>query len=101
MPKVIRVELTRHQRVELNRLVLQYESARSTRERLDMIHLADLGWSIPRIAAHLNVTDQTVRKWVKAFLTGGFPGLHDRPRSGRPATRMLRKSTGGRLTGAA
>lgn len=49
-----------------------------------MVRLSDLGWSVPRIAAYLRCHEQTVRKYVKAFLRDGFAALPDRPRPGRP-----------------
>jgi len=55
-----------------------------TRDRLEMVRLADAGWGIPRIARHLAAHEQTVRKYVKAFLAEGFAALPDRPRPGRP-----------------
>jgi transposase len=54
-----------------------------------MIRLSDLGWGVPRIAAYLGKHEQTVRKYVKAFLASGEAGwdaLPDRPRPGRPPT---------------
>jgi transposase len=47
-----------------------------------MVRLADAGWSIPRIALHLHQHEQTVRSWVKAFLTAGFDALTNQPRGG-------------------
>jgi transposase len=35
------------------------------------------------IASHLKLHHQTVRKWVKAFLSDGFEGLLDKPRPGK------------------
>ena len=49
-----------------------------------MIRLSDLGWSVPKIAAALGRHEQTVRKYVKAFLAAGWAVLPDRPRPGRP-----------------
>ncbi|MDQ3656185.1 MAG: helix-turn-helix domain-containing protein, partial [Chloroflexota bacterium] len=57
-----------------------------TRDRLEMIRLADAGWSVPHIARHLGTHEHTVRKYVKAFLAAGFDALPDRPRPGRPPT---------------
>jgi len=54
------------------------------RDRLEMIRLADAGWTVPRIARHFGYHDQTVRKYVKAFLADGVAALPDRPRPGRP-----------------
>jgi transposase len=51
-----------------------------------MVRLSDLGWSVPRIAAYLGKHEQTVRRYVKAFLAGGWGVLPDRPRPGRPPT---------------
>jgi transposase len=81
---MIRVRLTDEQREEVRRRVRQPGVAPRTRERLEMIGLADAGWSVPRIARHLDRHEQTVRAAVRAFLVGGVEGLADRPRPGRP-----------------
>ena len=39
---------------------------------------------MPRVARHLGCHEQTVRKYVKAFLANGFGALPDRRRPGRP-----------------
>lgn len=54
------------------------------RDRLEMIRLCDAGWSVPHIAQHLGFHEQTVRRYVKAFLSEGFDGLAPRPHPGRP-----------------
>ena len=77
-----RVTLTDEQRLELNRRAHQTGISPSTRDRLEMIRLADAGWSIPRIAGHLHQHEQTVRYWVKAFLANGFDALTNQPRGG-------------------
>lgn len=57
-----------------------------------MVRLSDLGRSVPRIAADLGRHEQTVRKYLKAFLADlvagrdGWGVLPDRPRPGRPPT---------------
>jgi transposase len=81
---VIRVELTAAQRADLRTRTHQAGIAPRPRDRLEMIRLSDAGWPIPRIAAHLGCHEQTVRKYVKAFLAEGFPVLPARPRPGRP-----------------
>ena len=81
---MIRVELTEAQRDELRSRTREPGLAPRTRDRLEMVRLADAGWAIPRIARHLGVHEQTVRKHVKAFLAEGFAALPDRPRPGRP-----------------
>src|SRR5215218_5399943 len=70
---MIRVELTPAQRDESR-----------ARDRLEMVRLADAGWTVPVIARHLGWHEQTVRKYVKVFLADGFGALPDRPRPGRP-----------------
>jgi transposase len=84
MPKVITVRLTDAHWAEWEQLWRARTLPPRVRERLEMIRYSDLGWSPPRIAAALEVHEQTVRKYVKAFRTGGFAALADRPRSGRP-----------------
>ncbi len=83
---MIRVELTPAQRDELRARTRAAGVAPRTRDRLEMLRLADAGWTIPRIARHLGCHEQTVRKYVKAFLADGFAALPDRPRPGRPPT---------------
>src|SRR6266508_3547796 len=81
---MIRVALTDAQRDELRLRTHEVGIAPRTRDRLEMIRLADAGWTIPRIGAHLGCHEQTVRKYVKAFLAEGFAVLPDHPRPGRP-----------------
>jgi len=83
---VIRVALTPAQHDDLRARTRAPDLAPRTRDRLEMVRLADAGWTIPRIAHHLGAHEQTVRKYVKAFLAEGFDVLPDRPRPGRPPT---------------
>jgi putative transposase len=72
-------------RQELIRRTHQHNIAPSTRDRLEMLRLSDAGWSIPRIALHLSLHEQTVRRWIKTFLLEGFDALVDPPRPGKPS----------------
>jgi len=81
---VIRVALTPAQHEELRARTREPGLAARTRDRLEMVRLADAGWSVPRVARHLGAHEQTVRTYVKAFLAEGFAALPDRPRPGRP-----------------
>ncbi len=81
-----RIRLTPEQRAELHRRARERAVAPRLRDRLEMVRLSDLDWSVPRSAAYLGVHEQTVRKYVKAFLADGFDALPDRPRPGRPPT---------------
>ncbi len=80
---MIRVELKPEQREELRKRSHERDIAPRTRDRLEMVRLADAGWSIPRIARHLGYHEQTVRKYIKLFVTGGFDRLPDKPHLGR------------------
>src|SRR3954454_2128721 len=77
-----RVMLTAEQRQDLRQRTRGAGLAPSTRDRLEMVRLADVGWSVPRIARHLGQHEQTVRTWIKAFLAGGFAALPSKPRGG-------------------
>jgi len=54
------------------------------RDRIEMLTLADAGWSAPRIAAHLGHCGQTVRDLLKGFLARGLEALHPRPTGPAP-----------------
>ena len=78
-----RVCLTDAQRHELKQRAHAPGVMPRTRDRLEMVRLADAGFSIPRIARHLDLSEQTVRHWIKRFLTGGFDALPDQPHPGQ------------------
>jgi transposase len=59
------------------------------RDRIEMLTLADAGWSAPRIAAHLGRCGQTVRDTLKEFLARGIEAIH--PRRTGPAPDMARR----------
>lgn len=81
---MIQVALTPAQHDELRARTREVGIRPRTRDRLEMVRLADAGWTVPRIARHLGCHEQTVRKYVKVFLADGFGALADRPRPGRP-----------------
>ncbi len=81
-----RIKLRPGQQTELHRRAREREVPPRLRDRLEMVRLSDLDWSVPKIASYLGCHEQTVRKYVKAFLAGGFDALPDRPRPGRPPT---------------
>lgn len=78
-----RVRLTDAQRQELKRRAHEPGVMPRTRDRLEMVRLSAVGWSVPRIALHLDLSEQTVRHWIKAFLSGGFEALPDQPHLGQ------------------
>ena len=77
-----RITLTAEQRHDLQSRTRQPGIAPSTRDRLEMVRLSDAGWSVPQIARHLGIHEQTVRLWIKAFIAGGFDALTNKPRGG-------------------
>ena len=56
------------------------------RDRIEMLTLADAGWSAPRIAAHLGHCGQTVRDLLKDFTARGAQALHPRRTGPAPDT---------------
>lgn len=77
--------LTPEQRNQLQKIMKQDPSAR-VRQRAHAILLSDQGYSREEIADIYQVKPDTVSVWLDAWEQRGFEGLHDRPRSGRPAT---------------
>jgi transposase len=80
-----RIRLTGDQWAEWHRR-WQAQATLRERTRLDIVWLSAWDWSVPRIARHVGLHEQTVRRVVTRFLVEGFAGLADRPRPGRPAT---------------
>lgn len=81
-----RVRLTDAQREELRRRTHEPGVMPRTRDRLEMVRLSDAGWSIPRIAPHLGMSESCVRRWIKRFLEGGFDALPDQPHVGQSSS---------------
>ncbi len=80
-----RVELSDEQRRELHRRAHEPGVRPRTRDRLEMVRLAAVGWRVPQIAGHLGLGDPRVRYWIKRFLADGFDALLDQPPAGRPS----------------
>lgn len=77
------VHLSEADREELKRRAHAPGVMPRTRDRLDMVRLSDAGWSVPRVAHHLKLGEKCVRRWIKAFLSGGFDALPDKPHPGQ------------------
>src|SRR6266536_2070786 len=78
-----RVRLTDAQRDELQCRAHAPGVMPRTCDRLEMVRLADAGFSIPQIARHLRLSEKRVRHYIKAFLVAGFDALPDRPHPGQ------------------
>ena len=57
--------------------------------RAKIIWYAKQGQKVPEIAKRLELTEKTVRLWLKRFNELGMKGLEESPRSGRPAISPL------------
>ena len=79
-------ELTAAERSAMEKLARSRTASAREVERAHIILLASRGKRVPAIARDLDVTEITVRTWLKRFNAAGLAGLQDRPRSGRPVT---------------
>jgi transposase len=84
-----RVCLTDEQRLELRRRTHAPAVAPRTRDRLEMVRLADQGFTIPHIARILTISEPRVHHWIKQFLDGGFDALPDPPHLGQRSALTL------------
>jgi len=89
-----RVDLSDEERQELHRRTHAPGIRPRTRDRLEMVRLADAGWSVPQIARHLGMCEKSVRAWIRVFLEQGFDALGDQPPPGRTSrlTPAIRES---------
>jgi putative transposase len=86
---MITIHLDEAARAEL--LALRRTALPATvRDRLEMLFLADTGWSAPRIAAHLGRHPHTVRSALKDFHQRGLPALRPQ-RPGPPPDHARRQ----------
>ena len=77
---MIRLRLTDEERAAVRARRRDPTLAPAGRDRVEMVLLADAGWSAPRIAEHLGYCAATVRSVLKRFAAHGAAGL----RRGRP-----------------
>jgi transposase len=79
-------KLTAEEQSAIGKLARSRTASARDVERAQIILLASRGKRVPAIARDLDVTETTVRTWLKRFHAAGLAGLQDLPRSGRPAT---------------
>jgi transposase len=82
--RAVPVVLSAGERAALNTRVRGARTAYRDRLRAQIVLAAARGHDNARIAADLQVTADTVRKWRGRFAGRGLDGLADLPRSGRP-----------------
>ena len=84
LPCAVPVMLTAAQRMTLNERARGAKTAHRDRLRAQIVLAAARGRDNARIAADLQISADTVRKWRGRFAVRGLAGLADLPRSGRP-----------------
>jgi putative transposase len=89
---MIRIHLDDATRDELQAL-RRTELPPRARDRLEMVCLADAGWSAPRIADHLGYCGHTVRGVLKDFLARGSAALYPRRPGPPPDAGRRRQAT--------
>ena len=78
--------LTDEEKAAIAKLARSRTAAAREVERARIILLASKGKRMPAIAQELELTEITVRTWLKRFNNEGLDELTDLPSSGRPAT---------------
>jgi transposase len=84
--KIIKIELTKKERLELEKICRSFSDYRSERA-LAVLHCAN-GKKATHIAAMLNKTIQTICAWLKAYQKNGIDGLNRKYSPGRPSIRQ-------------
>lgn len=76
---MLRLRLTPDERDAVQALRRDPTLKPAERDRVEIVCLADAGWSAPAIAAHLRYNPVTVRRLLKRFPDTGVAGLRRRP----------------------
>ena len=76
---MLRLRLTPDEREAVQVLRRDPSLSPAERDRVEMVCLADAGWSAPAIAAHLRYNPVTVRRLLRRFPETGVTGLRRRP----------------------
>lgn len=76
--------LTDEEKAALEKLTRSRTAATRDIERARIILFASQGKTAPAIARELDLTEETVRIWLRRFNKNGTDGLSDLPRSGHP-----------------
>lgn len=63
---------------------LERQAVGRVARRARIILWSDQGRSVPEIASLLDLSQPTVRMWIRRYEAQGILGLYDQPRSGRP-----------------
>jgi transposase len=82
---VLFVRTLTEQELEQLRMLLRHVQAGRLKDRYQAIWFSHLGKSVQEIARLLDMSEDTVRRWIHTFEKDGFDGLADDYRSGRPS----------------
>ncbi len=86
MRRPLRAELSAQQVTVLWRRLGVRDLVPNERTRLECVRLVVQGHTAPEIASPVEKHVVTVRMILRRFLDGGFEGLADAPRPGRPSS---------------
>ena len=87
MPALLHVrEFTPEEKNIIRRLAQSRTEAARLVQRARVISLSSQGYRVSEIVDETGFSPNSVRMWIKRFNDSGVAGLHDEPRSGRPAT---------------
>jgi putative transposase len=76
---MLRLQLTAEERDAVQALRRDPTLTPAERDRVEMVCLADAGWGVPAIAAHLGYNPVTVRRLLRRFPETGVAGLRRKP----------------------
>jgi transposase len=85
-PKLAPLILTSEERAALEALARRRKTSQALAMRARIVLACAGGASVTAVAADLDLTRDTVRKWRGRFRAGGLEGLADAPRPGAPRT---------------
>ncbi len=70
MPHLLRIQMSARPRHRLRQLRPDPRLRPRERDRVEMCLLSAQGWTVPRLAVHLDVCAATVRRWIRQWKPG-------------------------------
>jgi transposase len=83
---MLKINLTEAETAHLAELRRDRTLAPAERSRVEMVALSGEGWSAPKIARHLHVNPETVRRFLRRWPTEGFAAVKLQPPGPPPDT---------------
>lgn len=81
--KYIKIKLTDEQKKELKNIEKEVSNPQLLK-RIQCVKLKDMGWINLKIAEFLNVCNDTITDWLKAYVKNGVDGILTWEYGGRP-----------------